>query len=62
MSKPLTWIRKSKGYNDDIGLKDQSELVRTLSEDVDDKVESSISRLEFSDINDTCATVEIVYH
>jgi hypothetical protein len=53
MSKPLTWIWKSKGYDDDIGLKDQSELVRTLSEDVDNQVESSISRLEFSDINDT---------
>lgn len=39
MSKALAWIRKSKGDDDDVGLKDQRELVRGLAEDVADKVE-----------------------
>ncbi|MFC6720698.1 resolvase [Halobacteriaceae bacterium SHR40] len=31
MSKALTWIRKSKGSDDDIGLKDQRDKVKTLA-------------------------------
>lgn len=39
MSKALAWIRKSKGDESDIGLKEQRELVRTLANDVADEVE-----------------------
>ncbi|EMA64660.1 resolvase domain protein [Halorubrum lipolyticum DSM 21995] len=39
MSKALAWIRKSKGDDDDVGLEDQRELVRSLAEEVADEVE-----------------------
>lgn len=39
MSKALAWIRKSKGDDDDVGLKDQRELVRGLAKDIADEVE-----------------------
>lgn len=39
MSKALAWIRKSKGDESDIGLKEQRELVRALANDVADEVE-----------------------
>jgi len=39
MSKALAWIRKSKGDESDIGLKEQRELVQTLANDVSDEIE-----------------------
>jgi len=39
MSRALAWIRKSKGEESDIGLKEQRELVRTLAADLADRVE-----------------------
>ena len=39
MSKALSWIRKSKGSDDDIGLEDQREMVPVLADELADAVE-----------------------
>lgn len=38
MSKALAWIRKSKGDESDVGLKEQRELVSALASDIADEV------------------------